>query len=102
MSGIQKKFDRAMLGIYQTAKADLNYNATTYLRMLHEKGGLATARYLINSKLPSDGYTKLFENDRLDLTVEAMVVQNEEWHELFTEDELKKARDRLRSYGYKI
>lgn len=39
---------------------------------------------------------------RLDLTVEAMIVENKRWHELFTADELGKARDRLVSYRYKI
>jgi hypothetical protein len=37
---------------------------------------------------------------RLDLTVEAMVVENSKWQELFTVDELTKARVRLKKFGY--
>jgi hypothetical protein len=33
------------------------------------RGGLATAKYLINSPTPSVGYTHLYERARLDLTV---------------------------------
>jgi hypothetical protein len=76
------------------------YNATIFLRMLSDKGGLATARYLINSANPSDGYTHLYDRGRLDLTVEAMIVETTKWHDLFTADELAKARLRLQQYGY--
>jgi|ERR1700722_7719802 hypothetical protein len=94
-------FDEAMFEIYRRAKAEAEYNAAIFLRMVSERGGLATARYLINSPKPSDGYTHLYERGRLDLTVEAMVVENGRWHELFTSEELAKARTRLAQYGYK-
>lgn len=61
-----------------------------------------TAKYLINAERPSDGFTHLYERGRLDLTVEAMVVENPQWHPLFTEAELERARRRLRAYGYKL
>jgi hypothetical protein len=89
-----------MFGIYAKAKAEAHYNATLFLGMLERQGGLLTAKYLINSPKPSDGYTALYERGRLDLTVEALVVENAEWHELFTAEELAKARRRLREYGY--
>jgi hypothetical protein len=56
----------------------------------------------INSSNPSEGYTHLYERGRLDLTVEAMVVENVTWHELFTESELARSRHRLRQYGYNV
>lgn len=101
MQDPSKKFDAAMLEIYRRAKSEAGYNATIFLRMLGDRGGLATAKYLINSPTPSDGYTHLYERGRLDLTVEAMVVENTRWHDLFTSDELAKARLRLKQYGYK-
>jgi hypothetical protein len=70
--------------------------------MLSDRGGLATAKYLMNSPRPSDGYTHLSNLGRLDLTVEAMVVENVRWHELFTAEELIKARHRLKQYGYVV
>lgn len=100
MSGLEKQFDQAMFEIYHKAKTEANYTATVFLRMLSDRGGLSTAKYLVNSDKPSDGYTNLYERGRLDLTVEAMIIENEKWHELFSEDELKKAKRRLRQYGY--
>jgi hypothetical protein len=66
--------------------------------MLRDRGGLDTAKYLINSPKESD--TALYERRRRDLTVEAMVIENKRWHELFTGEELAKARLRLKKYGY--
>jgi hypothetical protein len=100
MSDILKQFDEAMLAIYRRAKSEAQHNATIFFRMLTEKGGLATAQYLINSERPSDGYTRLYERGRLDLTVEAMVVEDKRWHGLFTAGELAKAKKRPSDYGY--
>src|SRR6266446_6344882 len=100
MQDLTKQFDAAMFGIYRRAKLEAGYNATIFLRMLSDKGGLVTAKYLINSPRPSDGYTHLYDRGRLDLTVEAMVVENTKWHELFSNEEISKARLRLKQYGY--
>jgi hypothetical protein len=93
-------FDEAMFNVYRLAKEEAGYNATIFLGMLHDRGGLATAKALINAPKPSDGYTALYERGRLDLTVEAVVVENSVWHSLFTKDELDKSRKRLLAYGY--
>lgn len=99
-TALQDKFNAAMLNIYNRAKAEANYNATRYLHMVGENGGLETARYLIHSKNVSDGYTALWERGRLDLTVEALIIDNPEYHELFTAEELEICRKRLKEYGY--
>lgn len=100
MQDIQKEFDSAMFQIYRRAKSETGYNATIFLRMISERGGLDAAKYLINSPKPSDGYTHLYELGRLDLTVEAMVVEEARWHQLFTSEELAKANARLKQYGF--
>ncbi len=69
-------FEKAMHQIYVRAKKEAGYNATIFLRMLDDRHGLGTAKYLINSSQVSDGYTHLYERGRLDLTVEALVVEN--------------------------
>lgn len=94
-------FDNAMFNIYRRAKEEAGYNATVFLGMLSTRGGLDTARTLINSIKPSDGYTALFERGRLDLTVEAMILDDPQWRDLFTDAELTRARRRLSQYGYK-
>ena len=84
--------------IYRLAKVEAGYNATVFLRMLPDRGPLETARYLIHTPKPSDGFTALWERHRLDLTVEAHVLQDR-FHELFTDDEREICRDRLAQYG---
>jgi hypothetical protein len=93
-------FDLEMLGIYQRAHAEANYNATRFLQMLHEHRGLETARILLHSPNVSEGYTALWNRNRLDLTVEAVIHDNPRWHPLFTEDELAICVKRLQDYGY--
>ena len=93
-------FNLAMWNIYKRAKYEAKYNATRYLQMLDEEGGVETAHILINTSTVSDGYTALWERGRLDLTVEALIWDNPEYHELFTEDELRNAKKRLIDYQY--
>jgi hypothetical protein len=94
-----QEFHAAMFGIYQRAKADVGYNATRFLQMLDENGGLETAQILLHASGVSEGYTALWERGRLDLTVEALVI-DPEWRELFTPEELHVARKRLTDYEY--
>jgi hypothetical protein len=91
-----------MLDIYKRARAEVNYTPSVFHKMLGEIGGVRTAKQLINSAKPSDGYTRLYEAGRLDLTVEAVVIDNTKWHTLFEPEELDRARKRLRDYGYKF
>ena len=90
-----------MHNIYVRAKKEVRYNATIYLQMLHELGGLITAIRLIRADSPSVGYTKLWEKGRLDLTVEALVIQLK-WKTLLIEDDVKRARIRLIDYEFKF
>ena len=102
MADLDKQFTEAMFDIYRRAKSEARYNATIFLQMLTDNGGLRTAKTLINSAKPSDGYTALYLRHRLDLTVEAVVIENPRWHALFQPEELERARKRLQDYGYKI
>jgi hypothetical protein len=97
---LEQKFEQAMFDIYRRAKSEAKYNASLFLQMVTTRGGVDTARYLINQPNPSDGYTHLYERGRLDLTVEAMVVEDQRWHSLFQPEEIARARKRLSDYGY--
>lgn len=96
--GTVKAFDRRMVQIYERAKSEIGYNATYFLRMLSEHGGLETARRLVGSSQPSEGFTQLYLKRRLDLTVESLVLEDR-FSELFTADLLELARHRLHEYG---
>lgn len=100
VSGQEADFDAAMLEIYQRALKEAGYKASRFLDMLHEHRGLQTARILIHSTRVSQGYTELWERDRLDLTVEALIHDNPRWQSLFTQEELAICRKRLIDYRY--
>lgn len=100
MQEIERQFHRAMISIYETAKRELGYNATRFLQMISEHGGLAAARQLLWSDAPSEGFTTLWERGRLDLTVEAHVL-DPEFASLFTDEDREQARARLEAYGWR-
>lgn len=98
---LEERFDSAMHDIYRRAKSEAGYNATRYLQMLHEHRGLETARILLHAQTVSEGYTALWERQRLDLTVEALVLATD-YSSLFTDKEREIARRRLAEYGYEV
>ena len=99
MASIEKQFDNAMMKVYRDAKEQCGYTATRFHGMLCNRGGLDTARYLLAAREVSDGFTKLWEFGRLDLTVECVVLSSK-FRELFSDEELRSARKRLRDYGF--
>ena len=87
-----------MLNIYDAA-AKLGYRPTYFLRMVNEHGGVAAAKRLLSAPEAQSGLTTLWELGRLDISMEALVVQ-ERWQPLFSDAERQAARDRLSAYGY--
>lgn len=100
MSRLEAKFQAALIDTYHQTKAETGYNALGFLQLLHNRKGLGAAQYLIHQPRPSEGYVKLFEYKRLDLTVEAIIYDNPEWHPLFTEEEMAVVKRRLQEYEY--
>lgn len=96
---LEKRFHDAMLNIYKRAKKEARYKASRFLTMVTEQGGVEAARTLLHASSVSEGYTALWERKRLDLTVEAVVLEPE-WHGLFSDNERDIAQKRLKEYGY--
>ena len=83
------------------ARREIKYTARYFIDMVSNEGGRETARYLLDTKEPSDGYVVLWENRRLDLSVEAEVLRPQ-WHELFSDEQRAVAIRRLREYGFDV
>lgn len=98
---LAERFDKAMLDVYQRAHDEAGYHATRFFQMLTDMRGVETARTLLHADRVSDGYTALWERGRLDLTIEAVIL-NPQWDPLFSDHERRVARQRLREYGYDI
>jgi len=99
-TNVEAEFEQAMRSVYDRAKDEVGYNATYFLSMLAELGGLATAKKLINAPEISDGFAKLWERGRLDLTVEAVVIQPR-FAELFTDEDIAAACRRLEQFDHR-
>lgn len=99
MTNLTDEFNGEMLAIYISAKDECHYNATRYLQMISDYGGLVTARKLLSENKIHDGLTALFLCGRLDLTVEALVLK-EKYRSLFADEELETARKRLDDLHY--
>ncbi|MCY3783079.1 MAG: hypothetical protein OXG79_04765 [Chloroflexi bacterium] len=97
-ASLKGEFHRAMLDIYQAA-AELGYRPTRFRQMVHKHGGVGTAKRLLSGPMAQSGLTTLWELGRLDISMEALVVQ-ERWAPLFSDEERRAARDRLSAYGY--
>jgi hypothetical protein len=75
------------------------YTARYFIDMVSNDGGRETTRYLLDTTEPSDGYVVLWENGRLDLSVEAEVLRPR-WHDLFSDEQRAVAIRRLFEYGF--
>lgn len=97
---LEEDFNERMQQVYLSGKREARYSAPLFAEMLKEHGGLETARRFIHSIDYAPGFTKLWERKRLDLTVEAVILEEAKWHPLFTAEELEICRKRLQEYGY--
>ena len=99
MGSLDNKFNEDMKNIYFTAKRDIGYTATRFMQLVSQKGGLLAAKQLIAKEGGTYGFEVLWENKRLDLSVEALVLKLE-YEPLFSDNERKLCRDRLVKFGY--
>lgn len=87
--------------IYIRAKKECNYNASRFFQMISSKENpVAIARKLTLTNTPSEGFTKLWELKRLDLTVEALIYNNKNYQKFFSETELEFIKEKLSKYEY--
>ena len=98
-TGLEAGFHEAMVNVYRMAKSECDYTASYFIQMVRENGGLGAAKPPLRTPTASSGFARLWECGRLDLSVEAVVL-NPRWRPLFTEVELANAKLRLEELGY--
>lgn len=97
---LENAFHDEMIRVYERAKKECHYTATRFMQMVIDHGGLAAAKMLLASPRISEGLTRLWQEKRLDISMEATVIR-EPWCRLFSPEELAVARKRLEDLGYK-
>src|SRR5437667_11866572 len=99
---LEAAFHQKALEIYETAKSECRYNATRFLQKIRKDGGLRAAKAWLRERSggdkPAQGFLKLLDYSRLDISLEAVVLQ-EPWHMLCTQEVLTVALKRLQHYG---
>ena len=98
---LERDFHQAMVRVYEQARDEAGYNATRFLNLVNEHGGLRAAQLLLGSGGLSSGYVELWERDRLDISMEALVLEPQ-WRPLFSDSQLSVARDRLKALGFAV
>ena len=96
---LEDQLEKALWNNYNLAEKDLGYKANFFAQMLTTKGAKQTVTQLVMRKDPSDGFTVLWENKRLDLSVEAVIL-DPKWSPLLDPDVIKFAKKRLQAFGY--
>jgi hypothetical protein len=93
-------FEKRVWSAIDIMKEEYDFTPTVLIKMINDHGAVEAVKRLINNLKPSSGYTKLWELKALNLSMEAIILE-EEWKAIFSEDERKKAKKRLSEYGYK-
>ena len=108
-SPLERRFHEAMLDIFKLAGEATRkerpdgtkirgYWASYFLRGVRNHGGPAYAHQLLETEGTTDGFTRLQDEGRLDLTMEALVLRPE-FEALFSESERQVAASRLAAAG---
>ena len=95
---VDAEFDRAVLASIDTCLEQLRYNPRYFRVMVNQYGAVGATRRLLRAPAVSDGFVKLWQLGRLDLTAEALVA-DPRFSRLFDDDEVRTARLRLDEYG---
>jgi hypothetical protein len=69
--------------------------------MISDLGTVEAVKRLMHRSKPPDGFVTLWEKNRLDLSMEN-IIQEPEWKDLFTKEELEEAKKRLEKHGYEV
>lgn len=95
MTDLEARFEQEMIEkVYRAAGRETGYWAGYFLRSVKRHGGLGTARRLLERPHVSEGLARLAELGRLDLAMEALVL-DPAYRILFTDEERAMAAKRL-------
>ncbi|TRC93905.1 hypothetical protein FJV77_20735 [Mesorhizobium sp. WSM4306] len=101
---LKNEFHQAMLEADAAARSLPGYSGHVFRRMIADSGGWKAAKLVLqpmpNGKV-QDGFVELWMCDGLELTVEAIVLE-QKWYDLFTANDRKEAYRRLISVGCDI
>ncbi|KAF0187236.1 MAG: hypothetical protein FD163_511 [Hyphomonadaceae bacterium] len=93
------RFSEAVSGLYKRTQIECNHRQTFLKDLADSIGGYRAAKKILGNKKYLIGIASLKNYNRLDLSVEALVV-DPQWEGIFTKRQLEVARERLSQYGF--
>ncbi len=95
----RERFEQEMYELYERTVRECSgrYRPTAFFRMLELYGAEETAHRLLaaDADFFAYGFERLLELERLDLTMEALILSLDYRSQVFSEEELHRARERL-------
>src|SRR5262245_57100755 len=97
MTDLEERFQALMLErVYRETGRQCGYWAHRFRQLVTSRGGVAAAKLLLTRAGVSPGFAVLQEKGRLDLSMEALVLEAQ-FRELFSDAERAAAQERLES-----
>lgn len=93
------QFQEALLATCQQAQDEVGCPMTRLIQTITKRGGVETAQEMLRRGHLSDGFDALAKAGRLELSLEAVVIQ-EKYGYLFTDDEVNACYAALLEGGY--
>jgi hypothetical protein len=98
---IERKFDLRMNNLPDEIKKVLSYRPSILISKLNEYGPQEETKRIINQAAETETFKNLRECGRLDLSVEAIIL-DPKWESLFYPTLRKKAKARLERNGFDV
>lgn len=96
---LAQQFQETLLASCQKAQDEMGCQMTRLMQTIEKRGGVETVGELLRRGRLSDGFDALQKGRRLELSIEAVVVQ-EKFGQLFTDDQVNACYDVLLESGY--
>jgi hypothetical protein len=98
-TALEQEFDDACMESVKECRK-LGYNPSLFVTMRAQMGSVEACRRLMNSPKWPDGFVRLLEMKRLDLSIEALVHDNPKFRPLFDTPTLDNCEKRLVEADY--
>ncbi|WP_157047853.1 HNH endonuclease [Cellulosilyticum ruminicola] len=96
---LKKAFHQEMINLCKRRNQELKYKSTRLLDFINKYGGYEAAVKYITTESNVQDFTILWENERLDLSVEALITKPQ-YTSLFLEDIVTYCDQKLKQYSY--
>lgn len=96
---LRQTFHEELLGLYKRIVKELKYKSPRLLEMMNKYGGYEAVIKMLPTDAHTFDFTLLWEHERLDLSIEALVTK-ERYKTLFPEEVVTFCQKRLDEYNY--